>query len=370
MKGMESEMRDQSRTRTGETGFSMIELMMAMTITLIIMSSVYGLIAGGQNAFRREPELAERQQNIRMAMDLIMRDISNAGSGLPTFVQTFTPGLDACAGCPMGPDGVNTDEIEILTNSESRDTEPICRAQGSALSNDDDVRLIRDVTIGANPLQPNTVVVPFTVNGQWTLRNLVSATVNNTLRQDCSPGNHTVVNLLQAGDGTGLNTAAAACQPNGWGNTTSPCQLVGLSFANLVRYRIRMDISDPLRPVPMLQRWSSDAPGAIVGGVPQGFQTLARGIENMQVQYLRADGNPDDPAAWLDNASAAVSPQYATLTTQVRVILAARSEAQNMAGATTSAAGGAAIRGSLMSSASPRATLMNITLEGAAPRWR
>jgi prepilin-type N-terminal cleavage/methylation domain-containing protein len=366
-KELESQMRDESRATMRERGFSMIELMVAMVITLLIMGSVYGLIAGGQNAFRREPELAERQQNIRMAMDLIMRDVANAASGLPTFVQTFTPGLDACAACPMGPDGARTDELEVLTNSESRDTEPICRTIGSPPGNGTNVRLMR----GVNNLAPNTKVIPFTANGQWTLRNLLSATLNPAAAFDCvaavAPGNHTVVDLLSgAGDPSGLNTAAQACEPNGWGNTTIPCELVGLSFANVVRYRIRLDPAG----VPMLERWSSDAPGSIVAGAPVGFQTLARGIENLQVQYLRADGNPDLAGDWQDNAPAVVSPDYASLVTQVRVLLAARSEALNIAGATTSAAGPAAIRGTLTSSASPRATLMNMTLEGAAPRWR
>ena len=357
-----------------ERGFSLVELIVAMAITMLIMGSVYGLLAGSQNAFRREPELAERQQNIRMAMDIIMRDIANAASGLPTFVQVFTPGLDACALCPMGPDGVRTDEIEVLTNSESRDTEPICRTIGNPLGNGANVRLVRNVTIPPNDLRPDTKVILFTANGQWTLRNLITATANTAAAFDCTaavaPGNHTFVSLLQAGDGSGLNTAAQACEPNGWGNTTVPCELVGMSFANIVRYRIRDDITDPLRPVPMLERWSSDAPGSVVANNRVGFQVLARGIENLQVQYLRADGDPNDPLAWSDNAPVVTAANSATLTTQVRVILAARSEAQNIAGGTTSATGGDRIRGTLISSASPRATLMNMTLEGALPRWR
>lgn len=352
-----------------ERGFSMIELLVAMVITMIIMGAVYGLIAGGQNAFRREPEMAERQQNIRMAMDLIMRDVANTASGLPTFVQAFTPNLDACAACPMGPDGVQTDELEMITNSESRDTEPLCRDLGTP--NDLNPQLMRDLTIGANPLQPNTIVIPFTATGEWTLRNLTGVAQDNTGGQaNCNNlGNHTDLTLdLSQPDPTGLNTAVSPCVPNGWGNTVNPCELVGLSFANLVRYRIRLE---PVTNVPMLERWSSDAPGAIVGGLPQGFQTLARGIENLQVQYLLVGGDPNNPADWFDNAPVVVSPNYPTLITQVRVLLAARSEAQNIAGATTSASGPDAIRGSLMSSASPRATLMNISLDpGGVPLWR
>jgi len=344
--------------------------MVAMVITLLIMGSVYGLIAGGQNAFRREPELAERQQNIRMAMDLIMRDVANAASGLPPFVQVFTTGLDACALCPMGPDNVRTDELEMITNSESRDTEPICRTIG--VNNSANVQLMRDVTLPPNPLNPNTLVIPFTANGQWTLRNVVNAAPTGAAAFDCIAGAHTTVNLLQAGDTTGLNTAATPCEPNGWGTTTSPCELVGLSFANIVRYRIRLDATG----VPMLERWSSDAPNSLAGAppLPQGFQTLARGIENMQVQYLRADGAPGDPPAvpgdWVDAAPVVTAGNYATLTTQVRVLLAARSEAQNIAGASQSASGGDRIRGTLMSAASPRATLINISLAPVPnPAW-
>jgi prepilin-type N-terminal cleavage/methylation domain-containing protein len=372
---MENGMRDTGRAR--EAGFSLVELIVAMAVTLLITGAVYGLIAGGQTAFRREPELAERQQNIRLAMDLIMKDIANAGAGLPPFVQTFRPGLDACAGCPQGPDGALTDEIEIVTNSESRDTEPVCRdAVGAPTTNQTNVRLMRDTNaLGAlNPVNPGLVVIPFTLDGRWTLRTITAAT-----RQTGQPaftcttaGNHTLLTFLN-GDANGLNAVTnLPCDPgNGWGNVAPNCQIIGISFANVVRYRIRNDASVP--PVPMLERWSSDAQNAFVGGLPNpaAFQVLARGIENLQVEYLRADGDPNVAASWTANAPAVVSPQFPSLITQVRVRLAARSEARNIQGSTTSATGGSAIRGTLVSSASPRATLQNLTLASPAPiLWR
>ena len=48
-----------------QAGFSLIELMVAMVVTLIVTGAIYGLLAGGQSAFRREPQLADRQQNTR-----------------------------------------------------------------------------------------------------------------------------------------------------------------------------------------------------------------------------------------------------------------------------------------------------------------
>ena len=74
----------------GQQGFSMIELLVAMTVTLIVSSAIYGLLTAGGSAFRREPEMADRQQNIRIAMDAISRDIEAAGGGGPLVGQVFT----------------------------------------------------------------------------------------------------------------------------------------------------------------------------------------------------------------------------------------------------------------------------------------
>ncbi len=72
-----------------QTGFSLVELMVAITITVIVTGAIYGLVTAGGNAFRREPEIADRQQSIRVAMDSISRDVLVAGQGLPT----VRPGL-------------------------------------------------------------------------------------------------------------------------------------------------------------------------------------------------------------------------------------------------------------------------------------
>src|SRR5512139_3594729 len=93
-------------TRRHERGFSLVELMMAMTITLIVSAAIYGLLTSGSNAFRREPEVADRQQNIRVAMDLIARDVFNAGAALPTFSQVFTITDPPGGGC-VSADGLN-----------------------------------------------------------------------------------------------------------------------------------------------------------------------------------------------------------------------------------------------------------------------
>jgi prepilin-type N-terminal cleavage/methylation domain-containing protein len=83
-------MQQRRASHKGELGFSMIELMVAMVVTLVVSGAIFGLLTVGGNAFRREPEVADRQQNIRVAMDAIARDIQNAGSGMPLVSQVFT----------------------------------------------------------------------------------------------------------------------------------------------------------------------------------------------------------------------------------------------------------------------------------------
>ena len=88
-----------------QSGFSLVELMVAMTVTLMISGAIFGLLSGGNTTFRREPVVADRQQNIRLAMDLITRDVQ-AGTG---FVNANAVGINA-------PDGVTkTDGIFLFT---------------------------------------------------------------------------------------------------------------------------------------------------------------------------------------------------------------------------------------------------------------
>jgi prepilin-type N-terminal cleavage/methylation domain-containing protein len=346
----------------GEKGFSLIELLVAMVITLIVSGAIYGLLAGGQNAFRREPELTERQQNIRMAMDIIMKDISNAGAGLPAFMQVFTTGLDACSTCPNGgsgpgPSGAIRDELELIT-STGRDTEPACVSTAPPTPGTD----VQHVRQGVNIPAGTFVSLKFAGADVWTLRRLLadSDTSASALAGTNCTGLHTTIDLSP--DSTPTFNASTLCVPS-VSNTILPpmgnapgasnCVVEAVAFPRVVRYRIRDDAAG----VPMLERFSTD-------NLAGGFQPIARGIEDLQVQYTTLQ----DPTVWVDDAPV-VPPAVATpligywddLTAQVRVTLAARSEARNIQGAVNNALGtDPRLRGSLTSTGTPRAVLMHV----------
>jgi len=323
-------------------------MLVAMTITLIVSGAIYGLMAGGQNAFRREPELTDRQQNARNALNLIMRDIANAGSGLPPFIQTFTVALDATASSPLNATGANTDELEMLTNTGAYENEPVCYTPGGGSASG--LKFVR----GATEIPTPMIVVLLNDDGTWSLRNIIDFSNSSSGAGNCVPGQpHAQPSFNQgAGDATGLNTAGGVCNPNGFGTVTgASCNVQSVSFATLVRYRIRNDASG----VPNLERFASDDYRNVTGGTETGFQVIARSIEDLQVQYTTSAA----PTTWVNGAPTVTSGNYGTLINQVRVTLVARSEARNIQGARTLGSR-TNIRGTLSSVGSPRATLFNL----------
>jgi hypothetical protein len=189
---------------------------------------------------------------------------------------------------------------------------------------------------------------------------------NSTGAANCASGNdHVQINVNSGSDPTGMNTASGICNYNGWGNScgTAACTSATsganctpnyISFGEVVRYRIRTDAAG----VPVLQRFTT-------ADVASGFQPVATGIEELQVQYLQQNGNP--PA---DDAPAVVNTDHTSLITEVRVTLSARSQAGNLQGQTGSATGGNALRGRLVSAGAPRTALVSLTQASPAPLWK
>jgi prepilin-type N-terminal cleavage/methylation domain-containing protein len=65
-------------------GFTLLELMIAMALGLIVMAAMTSLFKTGMNSTMLVTQRAETQQNMRAAIDLMVKDISMAGAGLPS----------------------------------------------------------------------------------------------------------------------------------------------------------------------------------------------------------------------------------------------------------------------------------------------
>ena len=65
-------------------GFTLLETMVSMAIGLIVMAAMASLFKTGMDSARLVSQRAETQQNMRAAIDLMVKDISMAGAGLPS----------------------------------------------------------------------------------------------------------------------------------------------------------------------------------------------------------------------------------------------------------------------------------------------
>jgi prepilin-type N-terminal cleavage/methylation domain-containing protein len=353
-KGMRSE------TRASEHGFSLIELMVAMLVTLIVSGAIYGLLASGQGAFRREPELADRQQNIRVAMDLIQKDLENGGAGMTSFTQVFTNNLNAVG--PVRPDGTLTDYLELRGNDGECPTLNTCKDAG--------------VNLGTQQALPACFGLPALVY------------VSNTDPNDDPAGPLQGIHFaFSRGGGLGCGNGHAnfcagggGCSPlnpgGGFCGGGAACdQIMKIQMA---RYQISIDAQG----VPNLWRTplgqanpdgSLQPPGAVPDANSPPWQMVARGIEDLQVQYLNGNG------AWADipgvvDGSLAYPANYNSIVREVRVTLTARNTGiGNLQGASQpGAAATRFVRGSLTSIVAPRAALTALTKVAApdATLWR
>ena len=72
------------RSNRPEAGFTLVELMIAMAISLIVLSSVFSLFMFQQRVYVQQSDMARNQAQLRGALQAMSRDIRMAGySGIP-----------------------------------------------------------------------------------------------------------------------------------------------------------------------------------------------------------------------------------------------------------------------------------------------
>jgi prepilin-type N-terminal cleavage/methylation domain-containing protein len=120
-----------------EKGLSLTELAVAMAVAGILLAAGYGIFLTQQKTYAVQDQVAEIQQNARVAMNLLMRDVRMAGHGVPTlwpvviggntYSDTVTAAGDTltllgCFGAPRGylsrSANVGAREIQLVDASD------------------------------------------------------------------------------------------------------------------------------------------------------------------------------------------------------------------------------------------------------------
>lgn len=316
--------------RPSAAGFSLLEMLVAITVTLIIMGSVYGLIAQGQNAFGREPLVADRQQQIRLAMDRIQKDVVSAGLGLGPYVQAFAPGLNGA-----GPIGVRvaadplmgggmTDYLEI--RSRATECAPVRTAASAvppqAVLSGEQLQTLEPLTPCFDPNGWNQGWVHLVYPNGWSKFGWLSnmATLNQSTFAGGQPDGSQI-------DGGAASPAHVQCSrwfgnqnnspsPNGAGCPVLPaapipapqpdetvggclqCDPFAIQAAELIRYQIGTDTDGVIGLFRSTTGGLDASSGNPVATNPPGaaWQLVARGIEDLQVEYQTINA----AGGWLD----------------------------------------------------------------------
>jgi Tfp pilus assembly protein PilW len=85
-------MTERNRRAGGQAGFSLIELMIAMTVTMVLMALASGLLARCVNIRTGEDSRTDALADVQRALNIISREVSNAGYGLTS------NGIVGCSG--------------------------------------------------------------------------------------------------------------------------------------------------------------------------------------------------------------------------------------------------------------------------------
>lgn len=129
--------RDGDVKRRGPSGFSLVELMIAMAVGLVILGATYSLFTIQNKQLGNQDVITEMQQNARMAMEMISRELRMAG-----YNPTGTP-LTRCTG----------------TTTATTTCVGIRNAAADAISFTADLNGNGDLTVGAGIDNPNENIV-------------------------------------------------------------------------------------------------------------------------------------------------------------------------------------------------------------------
>jgi len=296
-----------------EPGFTLVEVMIALLLTLTVMASVFGLLHRGSESFRREPEISDLNQNARSGVDMISRDLVMAG--------LKTPAHSAI----LWNDGglIDPDEITVIYADPRYPTcEPLkCSAQGGGPCNTID----QSSTLNIDP----DTMDPYQTHPENSYDEGMILFAIET--DDCNGDGERGIYPFELSQPPSMTTAGGAPTlklnhnpghqiseinvPGGFNSQVHPdCAIIG-KF-KVIQYRV-----NPLPPSPN--------PGLERRDVGEGepWIPVATNIENLQLQY--ALGNASN---FVDEPATPNVADPSTWITQVRLSIVGRSESANLQG--------------------------------------
>jgi type IV pilus assembly protein PilW len=130
----------QGNIRGGQQGVTLVELMIGAVVAAIIIAAGYAVLTSSSKALTTNEQTVETQQNVRVAMEFLFRDIRQAGFGMNGPVGNCPTAVVPADNNTAGPDR-GSDRISLVV--------PVGNPMGTAT--DPPWILNSDTTIGSGP---------------------------------------------------------------------------------------------------------------------------------------------------------------------------------------------------------------------------
>lgn len=235
-----------------QAGFSMIELLIVIVLTLIIMSAVFSLMHGTINTANTNYEMTSATQNLRNSQEFINRDVLTVGDGvkstpniwLPTqFITSYLTNRTAAAIDPTNIGYTSIGAVISDNNMPAGINVPGANPATTVLESTDRLTLLGidkgftsiSLTFAeVNPLNgsisiPAARITDFSVGEIYFLSNGVSAAFG--VITNVNRGNNKI--FWQNGDALGINRVGYT---GALFSIQSPLYAMNLSRVNIIQY--------------------------------------------------------------------------------------------------------------------------------------
>jgi type II secretory pathway pseudopilin PulG len=290
--------------RIAETGFSIVELIIAMVIFMIVTGIVFGTLQVAMKSRTVVTESTQVNKNVRVAMNVIGRDTYNAGFGYPLKNTVVLPDnrITTLLGIPVDFDNTRDTVPPIIVgnNTNLNTYNPVANTRTDQIT-----LLFKDTSFNLVGPAGSEVSTPININAATTTSGidqivplsgsnaacrvndiyLISGNTGSTIGLATAlTGGNTV--QFANGDVLGINQTGTA------GPLRSITTPATLQRVFMVTYFVTTDGTLTRR------EFANDAPVAPAVGQSFVDEPLVYGVEDLQIRYIMDDGTvTDNPSA-------------------------------------------------------------------------
>ena len=328
-------------TGRGEKGFTILELIVAMTLFMIITGSIWGVLkiaSQGRSVTNQQVQLAK---NVRLALNVIGRDTYNAGFGYPLRNTVVLPDnrIATLIGVPVDTDTTRDTVPPIMAGNDLN----VDNYNTTANTKTDQITfLFKDSTF--NPVGTGTDVVstPVNINAPTTTGGGIDEIVPISGSNSVCRVNDIYLVTGNTGSALGLSTAlngTTAVQFSngdilGFNQTGPTGPLRGTITLPASMTRVKMVTYFVTPEGTLTRREFANVPVA-TPAVAYADEPLVYNVDNFQIRYIMDDGSSsDNPSAGPDGIAGNADDVQSNLAAvrQVRLTVSVRSTELNSLG--------------------------------------